>query len=169
VETALVLLVPQAEPLVLDWRQLYDPAAAEGVPAHVTVLVPFMDYERIDDACSRTLRDAVAGTAALDLVFSEIRRFPGTLWLAPEPAKPIAALTERLTARFPDYPIYGGAFAEIVPHLTIAQGDDGVLDKVEAAVRPRLQSPIRARVESCALFAHKPGQWQQMRNFPLGR
>jgi hypothetical protein len=44
--TALVILVPEAEALVKAFRERYDPSAAEGMPAHVTVLYPFKTLEQ---------------------------------------------------------------------------------------------------------------------------
>lgn len=41
-ETAVLLRVPEAEPLVREWRAKGDPSAAHGVPAHVTLLYPFV-------------------------------------------------------------------------------------------------------------------------------
>jgi hypothetical protein len=35
------LVVPEAEPLVKPFRDRYDPSAAAGVPAHITLLYPF--------------------------------------------------------------------------------------------------------------------------------
>ena len=46
--------------------------------------------------------------AAFDVVFARLDRFPGTLWLAPEPAEPFARMIEALIERFPDCPPYGG-------------------------------------------------------------
>jgi len=163
-ETALAFLIPEADPVVADFRARHDSSAAEGMSAHVTVLVPFAQHDAID---ASTLRTLIAETAPFDLVFARSERFPGTLWLAPEPAEPIAALTERLTARFPDYPPYGGQFPVVIPHLTVAQGADAVLDTVAAALAPRL--PFRTRVERCTLFAHAPGRWHEIESFPLGR
>ena len=39
-ESAVVIPVPEAEPLVGELRLEHDPAAAAGVPAHVTLLSP---------------------------------------------------------------------------------------------------------------------------------
>ena len=41
VESALVVLVPEAEVVVKSFRDQYDPLAANGCPAHVTLLYPF--------------------------------------------------------------------------------------------------------------------------------
>lgn len=40
-ESALVVLVPEAEALVKSFRDRHDPSAAAGVPAHITLLYPF--------------------------------------------------------------------------------------------------------------------------------
>jgi hypothetical protein len=47
-ESALVVLVPAAEALVGVFRALYDPAVRVGVPAHITVLYPFVPTDKID-------------------------------------------------------------------------------------------------------------------------
>ena len=38
IQSALVVLVPEAEGLVKDFRDRYDPSATAGVPAHITLL-----------------------------------------------------------------------------------------------------------------------------------
>ena len=45
-ETALVIAVPEAEPLVSDWRAQHDWSAQRGVPAHITLLYPFAPIEK---------------------------------------------------------------------------------------------------------------------------
>ena len=42
IEAALVVIVPEAEPLVARFRAKYDPAAGWGVPAHITINYPFI-------------------------------------------------------------------------------------------------------------------------------
>ena len=48
-ESAVLLAVPEAEPLVHEWRAVGDPSAAHGVPAHVTLLYPFLPSDQLDD------------------------------------------------------------------------------------------------------------------------
>jgi hypothetical protein len=36
--TALVILVPEAEALVSSFRNKHDPSAADGMPAHITLV-----------------------------------------------------------------------------------------------------------------------------------
>ena len=44
-ESAPVILVPEAEAIVGRWRQRYDPSAAVGMPAHITLNYPFLPGE----------------------------------------------------------------------------------------------------------------------------
>src|SRR2546423_9823979 len=72
------------------------------MPPHVTLLVPApADVEDI--------AEVLFAFASFEVVFSRLERFPGTLWLAPEPAQPFARMIDALVERFPGYPPYGGA------------------------------------------------------------
>ncbi|MFE4411054.1 hypothetical protein [Streptomyces sp. NPDC056821] len=63
-------------------------------------------------------------------------------------------------------PPYGGKFTEVVPHLTIADGqDDGVLDEIEADLLGKL--PITSRVSSVDLMVHDGAKWQERASFSL--
>ena len=47
-ETALICRVPEAERYIARYRDRYDPSARRNVPAHVTMLYPFMPPAHID-------------------------------------------------------------------------------------------------------------------------
>ena len=49
-QSAFVVLVPEAEPWVKDLRERYDPIAAVGMPAHITVLFPFIPPDLLTDS-----------------------------------------------------------------------------------------------------------------------
>jgi 2'-5' RNA ligase len=85
-----------------------DPAAKLGVPAHITVLYPFVPPERINDSVVRKLRDMLSSFAAFEFRLVRIGRFPIALYLAPEPAQPFIGLTETVVREFPEYLPYGG-------------------------------------------------------------
>ncbi|MFF4758354.1 2'-5' RNA ligase family protein [Streptomyces sp. NPDC001292] len=75
-------------------------------------------------------------------------------------------LTEVIAERWPDAPPYAGKFTEVVPHLTIADGqDDGVLDEIEADVLGEL--PFASRVPSVDLMVHDGTKWQERVAFAL--
>jgi 2'-5' RNA ligase len=166
-QTALILKVPEAESIVGAWRERYDPSAREGVPAHMTVLFPFVPFQSLDES----VRDRVAGlarmSAPIELSFPACRRFPGVLWLAPQEPEPVTALIRETMKEFPDYPPYEGAVADIIPHLTIAYGDDELLDGIELEVSRRLSRPILSRIDRLTLLAHEAAGWRAVGEFDL--
>jgi 2'-5' RNA ligase len=166
-ETALIVGVPEAEPAVGAWRERFDPAAAAGVPAHITVVYPFLDRGQVTDGVLAELAEILGGHRAFGVRLARARRFPGVLYLAPEPAGGLRALTGSVTRRWPEAPPYGGQFAEIVPHLTVADGQEaGVLDMIEADVARRL--PVSTRVAAVSLIACAGGSWSEYRRLALG-
>ena len=58
-------------------------------------------------------------------------------------------------------------FDEIVPHLTIAQGDDSLLDAIEAELAEEL--PLETRVERVWLVENTPTGWSRHTGFALER
>lgn len=88
-DTALIMPVPQAEPAVGGWRARHDESARHGVPAHVTVLVPFLPAERIDADVADALGELVGSVPRFDVRFAAFARFPdGVLYLEPDPSRP---------------------------------------------------------------------------------
>jgi 2'-5' RNA ligase len=121
-ESAVVVPVPEAEPAVGRHRARLDSAAGLGVPAHVTVLFPFVAPPDLTSTTMRQLAAAIGSVAEFGCVFRRTAWFnERVLWLAPEPDAPFRALIRAVTAAFPDYPPYGGAHSDVVPHLTIGE------------------------------------------------
>jgi 2'-5' RNA ligase len=165
-ETALVIAIPEAEPLVSEWRTQYDWSAQRGVPAHITLLYPFAPTEKVDDELLRQLRSLFAAEAAISFELARVARFPDVAWLAPEPPEPFNALTDLIAARFTEYPAYEGAHDVVIPHLTVAEGGPELQDQVEAALTEHL--PVAARADDVAfLFEGDDGLWFEAHRFPL--
>ena len=157
-ELALVVPFEGLASVVDDLRErTCDSKPSHGMPPHVTLLVPApRDREAISGA--------LGPFPAFDVVFGRLDRFPGVLWLAPEPSEPFRGMIEALARRCPEYPPYGGAFAEIVPHLTVAQSR---LDEAAATVETWL--PLRSRAERAALLEQRQGdRWREVESFELG-
>lgn len=169
-ETALVARIPPADDVVGTLRLRLDPAAVLGVPAHVTILAPFVPPDRVDDGVLSVLADVIHAMPAFDVTFARVAWFgQAVVWLAPEPAEPFRAMTRAVWDKFPDYPPYGGAIRDVVPHLTIGMDQPaGVLAQAGRKVEPAL--PVSARVEAVTLMqgAREPGTWQIVGEFPLG-
>jgi 2'-5' RNA ligase len=170
-ETALVLLIPEAEPVVGGWRARYDPAAGAGVPAHVTLLYPFLTADQLTSEVLDDLRQYFAEEPPLSLEFSGICAFPNALYLAPEPQGKVDAMIARLLARYPQVEPYGGAFEAVVPHLTVAQPSS--VRELRAVVEAfchdsNRQLPIRARVERASLLEmDAKRRWREREGFPF--
>ena len=98
--TGVVVLVPESEPLVARLRARYDGSAAWGMPAHVTVLFPWLPAAA--PQARADLRHVAAGIPAFDAELSDVGRFPQTVWLKPTPTASFLALTEAVWARWPE-------------------------------------------------------------------
>ena len=168
--TALIVPVPQAEQAVSRWRSVLDRAASWGVPAHVTVLYPFLTLEELDDGALTAVGEAVASVPRFTADFTHVRWFGDTVvWLAPTPDEPFRVLTAAVWQRFPQAPPYEGVHTDVVPHLTIGHdAPQRILSEAAEGVAGFL--PIRASVDTVRLIAGtpRPDGWRTVRDFPLG-
>ncbi len=154
---ALIIPAPEAEPQVSPIRAVHDPFAALGVPAHLTVLFPFATPGDVDPA---ELGGLVGRHPAFAYDLVGVRTFEnGTVWLEPSPGQPFSALTHAVWRRWPRWPPYGGAHAEVIPHLTIAEGP----------IDPCLTLPIRCQAREVVwLVEGDDGTWRPHAHFALG-
>ena len=164
--TALIVAVPEAEPLVGEWREKHDWSAQHGVPAHITLLFPFMPADDADEHVLGDLRELFAAQPAFSYRLPRVARFPDVAWLAPEPAEPFEALTELIVSRYPDYPPYEGIHDVVIPHLTVAEGGPELQDEVDAALTPSLPVEAEAR-EVTMIVEDDSGHWHAGERFPL--
>ncbi|MHB9837203.1 2'-5' RNA ligase family protein [Paraburkholderia terrae] len=169
--SAFVVKVPAAESLVGDLRSRFDATAKVGVPAHITILFPFMAPDDITPVVVRQAQEALSVVPSFDFSFSGIGRFPTTTYLLASPADPFVALTTTLVKRFPAFRPYGGEHREIVPHLTVAQGDasDARVAAAEMEHRFRASPPVRTNCTTVALLEDSSGRWEDMHIFTLPR
>lgn len=177
-QSALLLPVPAAETAVGPHRARLDLSARDGVPAHITVLYPFLPPAEIRPDVLAELSRLFAGAPRFSFTLDRVRWFDeSVVWLGPSDESPFRALTALASAAYPSCPPYGGAHRDPVPHLTI--GDDGGVTELRAAaeaVRPLL--PIAAVATEVTLMTgpdprrqlglQPPGPWQTVAAFPLG-
>jgi 2'-5' RNA ligase len=172
VEAGLVVLVPEAEALVKPFRDRYDPSAAAGMPAHITLLYPFKPPDEIDEATLDDLRRCFRRLPPIQFALGAIRRFPAeVLYLAPEPDEPFRRLTCAIWDRYPETPPYGGKWPDIVPHLSVAcLADEQQLDVItnDFVQASRGKLPIRATASAVALMDNRSGNWQVHAMLRLG-
>lgn len=166
-----MVLIPEAEGLVKPFRDRFDPSAAKGMPAHVTILFPFKPPSELTPAVGEALTVILSQSPRFSVSLSRLGRFPDALYLAPEREEPFQRLTRLVVERFPEHPPYEGEFAENYPHLTIAQLpepdhlDDITVD-FQRAAHGRL--PIRATVSEVTLLDNTSGRWQVRSRYALG-
>ena len=169
-QSAVIVTVPSAEDAVAQHRAQFDWSAGRGVPAHVTVLYPFVEPSGIDTHVIETLAAAIASVPSFD-ASCEATGWFGTdvLWLDPQPIDQFRALTAAVAKAFPDYPPYGGEYDEVTPHLTV--GDSAEKEQLRDAEKQVLAHlPIRMTVARAALWCgtDAPGSWRPEAVFPLG-
>jgi hypothetical protein len=111
------VLVPDANSVIGQWYER-TPAAADGMPPHITLLRRF------------------------SLSFQRCGTFLGALYLVPEPDQVLYKLMRRLAACFPETPPYGGEFTSPVPQMTVAKNDsqDALVE-----IRALLETQLAAR------------------------
>jgi hypothetical protein len=153
--TTLIVPVPSAEGVIEESSR------EAGLPAHITLLYPFLAARAIDRDTESVLASVLLKVPSFDFALTEVGRFPGVVYLAPEPAAPFIALTEAVVQRWPHQQPYGGAFEQIIPHLTVAYGET-----VPAGLAERL--PLTARAQEVWLMGRSSGRWVCRRRFPLG-
>ncbi len=167
-ESAVIVAVPQAEQAVGELRLRHTYDAPLGLPPHVTLLYPFVPPADLTEEVEERLARLVAAAPAFDVVFARAARWPELVYLEPDPAEPFARLTEAIAAEWPEHPPYEGVHATVIPHLTVAESEDGAfLDRIAAGLAPQL--PIELRVREAQLYAEgEDGRWRERRSFPLG-
>jgi hypothetical protein len=174
-ESALLVPVPAAEAAVGRHRARLDRSAREGVPAHITVLYPFLPLAEVTDEVVESVRALMAGIEAFDFTLDRVSWFGGdVVWLGPRDPAPFRSLADKAFAAFPSCPPYGGQYDDVVPHLTVGDlGGEDALRQAAAEVSGHL--PIATRATEVILMtgpgrdpAGQPGRWRTVAAFRLG-
>jgi|GEM_PF-820614 len=171
-----VLLVPShdADRVIEPLRRRLDPTWRQRMPAHVTLLVPFLHSSSLDAAGITSLQRLIGSHPAFDYVLEETRWFgDDVLYLKPEPSEPFRQLALALMGQFPECRPYDGAFNEVVPHVTIGKGGRWRKRRWRmraAARRMAAEDAIRAHASEVFLMDYEPASnvWKRSLTFPLG-
>jgi 2'-5' RNA ligase len=157
------LPVPEAEPAVGRWRRLFDPMAGAGVPAHVTLVVPWVDPAAITGEDLDRLGAVLAKTLPFEFELSELGWFgPGVLWLGPRPLEPFLEAIDAIAEEFATPP-WGGEFHRVVPHLTVAHTIEGH-QLGHVAERLAGDLPITCRAREATVMVGKGSHWWEQAN-----
>ncbi len=152
-ETSLIAPVPEAKRLVGRWRDVLDPWADQGIPAHLTLAAPFLPLSGITEEVLQRLRILAAGLARPRVVFDRVQHLPGAVSLLPADDRALTALTSGLTAAWPVVRATLRTGSKRPYHLTAARSDDErIFREIAAALRPML--PITVCLDCLHLVAH---------------
>ena len=165
-DTALVFLVPEVERAIRSWRSAHDPSAAEGMPAHITVLYPFIAEGDLREATLNELKAVCDKWQPIEVEFAEFGHFPGVLWLNPNSVQCLELIT-RVRDTFPQCLPYGRSDLKVIPHLTITDGaSEQIVAQAQADIAPHL--PPKAMISVIALMAFDGNGWVCQHEFELG-
>jgi 2'-5' RNA ligase len=172
-QSALLLPVPAAEAAVGPHRARLDASARDGVPAHITVLYPFLPPAEIGPAVLAELSRLFVVVPRFSFTLDRVRWFDqSVVWLGPSDESRFRALTDLAGGAYPSCPPYGGAHEDVVPHLTIGdRADPAELRAAAEAITPLL--PIVTEATQVTLMAgpdpgRQPGRWRTVASFALG-
>lgn len=76
-QSSLVVLCPEAEPVVGPHRPILDPAAVWGAPGHVTVLYPFIPPAELNGLHLAQLPTVVSRMPEVEIEFGDVGWFGG--------------------------------------------------------------------------------------------
>ncbi len=154
--SGLVIALPELESLIGHWRSRYD-AAVSGVPAHVTLLVPWVPPAEITEADLDAVAQLARSWPPFNVSFRDFgvfenRHGPDVYWLSPEPTDEFLALIDDVLSCWPDYPPYEGVHGDdVTPHLTVSSSAAAAeLEEMRSTVRGQL--PITARADRISVL-----------------
>ncbi|MFD8983373.1 2'-5' RNA ligase family protein [Streptomyces sp. NPDC059564] len=136
------------------------------MPAHVSLLYPFVPEPALTGQDEQGVRSLAASFPAADLLLEEVVTAPGFVAVTVPGLQPIV---DAFRAQWPGLRPYSGRFgARPAAHVTVAMGAD---DPTTAAhVRMAIDSllPLRTRAAAVQLVVLTEEGWQPRFTTPLG-
>ncbi|MFI9388690.1 2'-5' RNA ligase family protein [Kutzneria sp. NPDC052558] len=154
-DSALIIPVPSAAPLLARVAEAFPAAVREGDVGHVTMLYPFTT------TTPEELAAVAAGLEPIDVVLDRVVREPGFVALT---ADALAPLTAQVRRHWSEIVPYGGKFGPAPEaHLTLAMG----VTEQEGDAIAGMASPVPARLDQLWLLAYTD-TWQITARCPFG-
>lgn len=166
-QTALVLLVPEAEPTLGAVASRYPHLVRRGVPAHVTVLYPWLPVDEIDGHALRLCSLLAASVHPVDVSFSALKAHPGMIFLEPDKSEIVDRLIKGTKSCWPSMRPYGGKYPDSPPHLSVALGElsQDEIESLRDLVNPLL--PIKSRFDTLHLVSYAENGWTVRERWPF--
>jgi hypothetical protein len=171
-----VLDAPPAQGAISAARRRIEAAVgwlqASPVPAHLTVLFPFLPPDHIGPAHRAQLAEECRTHAPFCFVLDRVVHKDGLLSLEPRPSAALDRLVAGVRGRSPDTPPYRGQYGPAPRlHLTVDYGpslaalDPSVLQELQATLTAAL--PLTVPVDQLDLWVATGGRWSRSTCFPL--
>ena len=166
--TSIVATCPAAEQIVGPWRLELDPSARHGLPAHITLLAPFVPAQEIRESDYAAVGDVWAEHAPLDPVLTHVEQLPGAIALRPDPQteRALAQVTNALLRHWPQLRGTVRTGFSRPHHLTVACREDEAL---RAAIASDLAQylPLSAPLEpATVVVAAASGEIRRLPRIP---
>ncbi|GAA4975603.1 2'-5' RNA ligase family protein [Streptomyces hyderabadensis] len=163
--TAVLALLPDAEPLLRSAAEVDALAVRPGVPAHAALLYPWLPADEVDGSDMDRLRGALpAGPVPVGL--AAVERTGGFVGV---PVPELGQAADAVRTAFPGQVPYGGRFGLRPPvHLTVALDAD-LRAAAEIARRTAAALPITTEVTALHVVALARTGWHSLAELPLSR
>lgn len=160
-QTAIVVPVPAAEPLLTAVAEGFPGTVRDGDPGHVSLLYPFLDTAAVDGGVIEWLRGFAARQPARKVVFDAVSVEGDFVYLA---ADALAPVTAAIRGQWPDVRPYDGRFGDDPPaHLTVAMAAP---DPAAVAALARQHLPLTSSVDQLWLLSYTD-RWSLLGIFPF--
>jgi hypothetical protein len=164
--TGLVIPIPAADALLGSVGARYPGTVRAGLPAHVSLLYPFVVAAELDERVTTALHELFVEQVPIPIDFVECYRRGGFVALRPESSDGLKELMTRTWCRWPDVVPYEGVFGDVEPHVTVAtRCSEQTAARIKQEVTAEL--PICAELREAWLLAFE-GQWILRDRFEFG-
>jgi hypothetical protein len=116
--TGLVIPVPAADALLEMVEARHPGSVRQGVPAHVSLLYPFLGMTELDERDTEVLRELFIQQEPMRVGFGECYRRGGFVALRPDSIEGLSDLRDKIRRRWPEVVPYEGIYGDVEPHLS---------------------------------------------------
>lgn len=167
-ESAIDIHLESLDELVAFWRQATVEVATKGVPPHITLLYPWR-VAPLSEEDTREVQKVLERHHSFEIHFAKVSHFgKRVIYLALDERseKAVRQLMQVLFRAFPETPLYGGAFSDPTPHLTIAKANDDkhfeqLMQEISRALAPKL--PIKHQVSGVSIIEEAEDDFWHLR------
>jgi hypothetical protein len=142
----LLLITPDADPVVGAWRAEHDSAARHGIPAHVTVRTPFLPPEQWAGPELSQLEVFLP----LPVTLARLEDRPGALVIVAEPDDELREITDATTRMWPTLPPHKASIRPFAYHATVVRTED---PRVRSAAAEAIAPYLPLRVTGTEMWA----------------